>query len=208
MKKLLIALSGVMISLSAHAETPQVKKYLTDFYVLEDLCRGGAGDPQLTLNSCDARDKVSGLLKANGMCYGQTGNSSAQYKWEPCRTKALPQAKAQPAKLAVPWNSGMDWYVNTAQQCQTGDRVSCQQAADTAQNLRGVGWCASGIIINPCPGHVVVSQEEWKANQAKAQRGAVQKPNPNNRYVQAVKAQNQEMMEWVEAMSYYQKLTQ
>lgn len=111
-------------------------------------------------------------------------------------------------KIAAPWASGMDFYERAALDCSQGDRISCRQAKELAQDLAGAGWCANGLRIETCPGYTVVSASQWKqhlAERARAEQAQARRPDPNNPYMRAVQNHYNRFGQWAEVKAYYDR---
>ncbi len=83
-----IALSLLATAVSAARAQGQKSADLVGVYAdLNELCRGGAGD--YTDQVCEIRQKVSGLLRKSGYCFGKRGQSGGEMWWHRCTASSL-----------------------------------------------------------------------------------------------------------------------
>lgn len=82
---------GLLAALSAPSAFGQVqldgsaiKQAVGVWDFLNDLCRGGSGDSPKTQEACDNRDKLDGIFRRAGWCYGRDDHPGYLKKWERC----------------------------------------------------------------------------------------------------------------------------
>jgi hypothetical protein len=56
---------------------------------LNDKCRGGSSSSYKTMEACEERSRVMGILESTGWCWGSTLQNAAGYQlhWLPCEFK-------------------------------------------------------------------------------------------------------------------------
>lgn len=64
---------------------PDIRLLIEQERLLNDRCRGGAGDQAQTWVACEERDEIYSSLKAQGWCYGHEPQPMSDRRWEPCR---------------------------------------------------------------------------------------------------------------------------
>lgn len=62
----------------------RVKELMRQEDLVNDKCRGGAGDDPATEKACTERDGLYDAIKAQGWCWGHDGQSEAEKDWEYC----------------------------------------------------------------------------------------------------------------------------
>ncbi|SAI65486.1 Uncharacterised protein [Bordetella ansorpii] len=197
---------------AAHAaQSTEPQRHVQAYYDALNQC-AGSSDPTVQQKYCAARDQESKWLRQHGWCYGPKDAPSYQQRWAPCAPKGVEKKAPQPeVKLAAPMRSASNqdwvgstfvgdspgWYRYVAQQCMNGDRISCEQANNTAQSLRSAGWCTSGTESAPCPGYVLATPDQWKAHLAALERKKPRpKLDPNNPYARELARRLKDMNDW------------
>jgi hypothetical protein len=95
MKRILIAiatLTAVSPALGMNYRAWTAPELLQRWMVLNEDCRGGAGDEQATMQACDERNLVDAALFAHGYCYVGMGATS-RWDW-PTIASASPSPKS------------------------------------------------------------------------------------------------------------------
>lgn len=62
----------------------KVSELMKQEEVLNDKCRGGAGDDEVTQKACIDREGLLDVIKARGWCWGHAGQTGADKDWEYC----------------------------------------------------------------------------------------------------------------------------
>lgn len=62
----------------------RVKELMRQEELVNDKCRGGAGDDPATEKACTDRDALYDAIKAQGWCWGHEGQFGAEKDWEYC----------------------------------------------------------------------------------------------------------------------------
>jgi hypothetical protein len=52
------------------AKATNISELKAHYNQMDELCRAGGGSDSLTLDACDAREKISDQMKTMGYCYG------------------------------------------------------------------------------------------------------------------------------------------
>jgi hypothetical protein len=52
------------------AKAERVRYLKQSYSKMNELCRGGGGSEAVTMDACDAREKIDGQLQKMGYCYG------------------------------------------------------------------------------------------------------------------------------------------
>lgn len=76
---------------SVIAKAAKIDSLKERYNQMDELCRGGGGSESLTLDACDAREKVSEQMKTMGYCYGSydpetSPESDRTYDFYACET--------------------------------------------------------------------------------------------------------------------------
>lgn len=84
MMKKIICLLSLLATFSVNAKTikppKDVASLISDYYLLDEKCRGGGGDNPETIKSCDKRDAIVDKIQTKGWCWGKEDET----KFEKC----------------------------------------------------------------------------------------------------------------------------